>query len=90
MRNKKYFDRPDEFIPERWIRDEDGNRKRMIPPMALLPFGFGPRNCLGRRFAEQEIYLAVIKVCENLVGHPSPIMFWYEVLVARNQDYVKL
>ncbi|XP_071114314.1 probable cytochrome P450 CYP44 [Haliotis cracherodii] len=65
VRNKKYFDRPDEFIPERWIRDEDGNRKSMIPPMALLPFGFGPRNCLGRRFAEQEIYLAAIKLIQK-------------------------
>ncbi|XP_046574672.1 probable cytochrome P450 CYP44 [Haliotis rubra] len=65
VRNKKYFDRPDEFIPERWLRDEHGNRQRMIPPMTLLPFGFGPRNCLGRRFAEQEIYLAAVKLIQK-------------------------
>ena len=31
----------------------------------MLPFGFGARMCAGRRLAEQEIYITIIKVCFN-------------------------
>ncbi|XP_076434658.1 1,25-dihydroxyvitamin D(3) 24-hydroxylase, mitochondrial-like [Babylonia areolata] len=57
-----YFRQPRHFLPERWLRDEDGQRETSISGFAHLPFGFGPRNCIGRRFAEQEIHLAVAKI----------------------------
>ncbi|BFZ24577.1 hypothetical protein BsWGS_27618 [Bradybaena similaris] len=63
---RKYFLNPDKFIPERWLRSSDGRHTEDIPATASLPFGYGPRNCAGRRFAEQEIYLAVIKVLQKL------------------------
>ncbi|BFZ24576.1 hypothetical protein BsWGS_27614 [Bradybaena similaris] len=63
---RKYFLNPDKFIPERWLRSSDGRHTEDIPATASLPFGYGPRNCAGRRFAEQEIYLAVIKVIQKL------------------------
>lgn len=56
------FADPDEYIPERWMRSADGSRTHDLPKMAVLPFGYGARNCVGRRFAEQEVYLAAIKV----------------------------
>ncbi|XP_055698585.1 probable cytochrome P450 12a4, mitochondrial [Phlebotomus papatasi] len=55
----KYFDKPYEFKPERWIRPP--NSKMTCPvnatshPFSYLPFGFGIRMCVGRRFAEMEI-----------------------------------
>ena len=58
---EEYFDRPLDFIPERWLKDETSTFKPPHP-FLMLPFGYGPRMCIGRRFAEQEIYLALIKV----------------------------
>ncbi|XP_046556251.1 probable cytochrome P450 12c1, mitochondrial isoform X2 [Haliotis rubra] len=61
----KYFPDPESYLPERWVRDSEGKRANPIPPSALLPFGFGPRQCLGKRFAEQEIYLAITKIIQK-------------------------
>ncbi|XP_046376460.2 probable cytochrome P450 49a1 [Haliotis rufescens] len=64
--NSEYFDSPKEFLPERWLRDDSSNkREKEYPAFALLPFGFGHRNCLGRRFAEQELWLGVTKIIQN-------------------------
>ncbi|KAI4456099.1 cytochrome p450 [Holotrichia oblita] len=43
----KYFPRPTNFDPERF-NDEN---KHNIVPYSYLPFGTGPRNCIGSRFA---------------------------------------
>lgn len=42
---EEYFDKPDSYIPERWVR---GGSASSIHPYLLLPFGFGPRTCAGR------------------------------------------
>ena len=57
-RDPKYFTNPDEFIPERWLRNE----VREFSPFTSLPFGFGTRSCVGRRIAENMIYLTVANV----------------------------
>ncbi|XP_059176957.1 probable cytochrome P450 12a5, mitochondrial [Physella acuta] len=61
-----YFEDPDNFIPERWTRADDGHKHENTNCMAVLPFGYGPRNCVGQRFAVQEIYLATVKVLQKL------------------------
>ena len=48
------------FNPKRWMK---GNKEQeSINPFTSLPFGFGARQCIGRRLAEQKIYLILIKV----------------------------
>ncbi|GFR83462.1 cholesterol side-chain cleavage enzyme, mitochondrial [Elysia marginata] len=65
--SKACFDNHDQYIPERWLRTEQGKRSdSTIHPMSVLPFGYGPRNCIGRRFAEQEMFLATVKVLQKL------------------------
>lgn len=46
-----YFPDPDRFDPERFNDENRGN----IDPDTYLPFGIGPRNCIGSRFALMEM-----------------------------------
>uniref|UniRef100_T1JKS5 Cytochrome P450 n=1 Tax=Strigamia maritima TaxID=126957 RepID=T1JKS5_STRMM len=55
-----YFEQPDQFMPERWL---PGAKKPH--PYAHMPFGSGPRSCIGRRLAYQEMQLLLIKVLQN-------------------------
>ncbi|KAL5010528.1 hypothetical protein ScPMuIL_012833 [Solemya velum] len=64
-RSEEYFESPNEFKPERWLSGTKDQAIKLKMSYAVMPFGFGPRSCLGRRFAEQEIYLAVIKIVQN-------------------------
>jgi Cytochrome P450 len=63
-KQEKYFSRATEYIPERWIRtsEEQIPETKKIHPFVSLPFGFGPRMCVGRRFAELEIETLVARV----------------------------
>lgn len=47
----KFYENPEKFDPDRF---SDKN-KHKINPATYLPFGIGPRNCIGSRFALMEI-----------------------------------
>eukprot|EP00538_Stauroneis_constricta_P011355 CAMPEP_0119570096 /NCGR_PEP_ID=MMETSP1352-20130426/43434_1 /TAXON_ID=265584 /ORGANISM="Stauroneis constricta, Strain CCMP1120" /LENGTH=642 /DNA_ID=CAMNT_0007619761 /DNA_START=32 /DNA_END=1960 /DNA_ORIENTATION=+ len=49
-RDPRYWDNPDDFIPERWL-DSDPKKQRGI----YLPFSLGPRNCVGQKLALLEL-----------------------------------
>lgn len=54
----QHFKNPNEFIPERWLKNDIPNacpEAKSSNPFVYLPFGFGPRSCVGKRFAEIEI-----------------------------------
>ncbi|ESO85871.1 hypothetical protein LOTGIDRAFT_235674 [Lottia gigantea] len=71
--DRKYASDPDRYIPERWLRDAEGNKNVNIPSVGMIPFSIGVRNCVGRRFAEQEIYLATAKIIQKFkVGLVNP------------------
>ena len=44
FKDRQYFDDPDEFRAERWLRDGSAEN---IHPYILTPFGHGPRMCAG-------------------------------------------
>ncbi len=56
-RSPQYFDRPEEYLPERWL----GNPPE-LPAFAYFPFGGGSRKCIGDRFAwnEARIHISTI------------------------------
>ncbi|KAL1488807.1 hypothetical protein ABEB36_014603 [Hypothenemus hampei] len=49
-RDPQYFPDPDKFNPERF-----DPKKNTITPYTYLPFGLGPRSCIGNRFAIMEM-----------------------------------
>jgi cytochrome P450 len=66
-RDPRYFDRPDEFIPDRW--KELGNR---LPRCAYFPFGVGPRMCIGNAFATTEVPLLVATIARSFQFKLAP------------------
>ena len=61
--NPANFPEPEKYIPERWLRGHP--LKNSAHPHASLPFGHGPRNCVGKRFALLEIQILVIKLLQT-------------------------
>lgn len=57
----KYFKKPNEFIPERFLKSQHCPELKSQHPFAFLPFGFGPRMCIGRRLAELEVQILTIR-----------------------------
>lgn len=54
-RDPKFFTKPELFDPARWLKMDSTYFR-------ALGFGFGPRQCLGRRIAELEMQLFLIHV----------------------------
>lgn len=61
----EYFTKPEEFIPERWIKGHPLESKNN--PYTFLPFGLGTRMCVGRRLAELEMKQLTLKVKSQTV-----------------------
>ncbi|XP_052891120.1 cytochrome P450 4d2-like [Anopheles moucheti] len=67
--NPEYFPEPDQFRPERF---EDGESKRN--PFMYIPFSAGSRNCIGQKFALNELKTALAKIlrqCKVVLPDPS-------------------
>lgn len=50
------------FKPERWLKASQGGVEGKLHPFASLPYGYGARMCLGRRFADLEMNVLLAKV----------------------------
>lgn len=67
-RSDKYFDKPNECFPERWLRQESA--KVRATATATLPFGLGARNCVGRKAAELEVTLFLASFVQRFQCEP--------------------
>jgi cytochrome P450 len=59
-RDPRWWERPDEFRPERWLAEQP-NR----PRYAYFPFGGGPRQCIGESFAWLEGILLIATLAQR-------------------------
>jgi len=64
----KYYPNPDKFDPEGHFGSEV---KKDRSPYAYLPFGSGPRNCIGMRFALIEGKAAVAHIVHHFKVEPT-------------------
>jgi cytochrome P450 len=60
-RDPRYYDRPTEFQPDRWL-DE---RYKTAPRFSYFPFAGGPRICIGSSFATTEAALVLATIAQQ-------------------------
>jgi cytochrome P450 len=61
QRDPRYFERPGSFEPERW----SGDLARRLPKGVFIPFGAGPRACIGNSFAVMETVLVLATIARR-------------------------
>jgi cytochrome P450 len=66
-RDARWFDAPDDFKPERWL----GDLEKRLPRLAYLPFGAGPRVCIGNAFAMMEARLILATIAQRFRLRPA-------------------
>jgi cytochrome P450 len=74
--NAAVFPDPFAFKPERWLNKPTPEMQR-----DFIPFGLGPRQCIARNLATQELFLAVRAMArERLLAGARPIGEKIEIL----------
>jgi cytochrome P450 len=64
QRDPKNWEKPDDFCPERF---EHGRKQ---PPFAYLPFGAGPRACIGAAFGQAEARILITTLLKTFSFEP--------------------
>lgn len=93
FKDKQYFESPDEFIPERWIRDLEEEvcprSLKVAHPFAYLPFGYGTRLCVGKRVAEMEVEVFLSRLLRHyrIEWHHADLKIKYTMVNVLQGDF---
>ena len=60
-RDEEFWSEPNTFKPERFLPEN----KDSITEFAYLPFGSGPRHCIGMRFAQMEMKTILVRMLQK-------------------------
>lgn len=66
--NSEFWPDPLKFDPDRFM---PGNKEKIVPG-SYIPFGIGPRHCIGMRFSLTEAKLAMAKLLMEFKFEPAP------------------
>lgn len=64
-RNPRFWDDPLEFKPERWLITSSDGQVRLKNVDQFIPFGDGPRICIGMRFSLIESRIILIEILKR-------------------------
>ncbi|XP_075148685.1 cytochrome P450 CYP12A2-like [Haematobia irritans] len=99
QQDDSHFPKAKEFLPERWLRSENVNIRestvgsecpnalKASNPFVYLPFGFGPRSCVGRRIVEMELELGIARLVRNFhieYNYPIEKAFKFHLIFVPN------
>ncbi len=65
-RHRRLWDRPDDFDPDRFLPDAPAPRR-----YSYIPFGIGPRQCIGMQFALTEATLVLAMLARDFIVAPT-------------------
>ncbi|XP_069830129.1 cytochrome P450 2C5-like [Dendropsophus ebraccatus] len=68
LRDKNYFEKPDEFYPEHFLSSQG----HFVKNEAFLPFSAGKRRCAGEILGKAELFIFFTKLLQNFTFQAPP------------------
>jgi len=89
--DKDYFPNPEKFDPERFSEEN----KTSLPPFAYIPFGEGPRVCIGERFGLMVVKLGLVHILseyeiEKNADTPVPLVYETRTILLASKNGLPL